>query len=174
MLPAATDPRQAREGRRSLPPGRSVEIQRLIGRALRAVLDLNSLPDLTIQIDCDVLDADGSTRAAAITGAYVALSEAIAHAMERGELPCNPLVGQVAAISVGLVEGIPMVDLTYEEDSRASFDATVVMTRDGRLVEVQGTAEAGPITRQAFDSLLDLAATRMEELFETQDSAFKS
>jgi ribonuclease PH len=171
MLPAATRPRQERDGRRGPPSGRSVEIQRIIGRALRAAIDLAAIPGITLQIDCDVLDADGSTRTAAITGAYVALRDAVAKGLDSGILPGNPLVRQIAAVSVGVVDGRPLLDLAYEEDSRAEFDCNVVGARDGALIEVQGTAEHGTIDRPRFDALLDLAAKGLAGLFRIQDGA---
>jgi ribonuclease PH len=164
MLPGATDSRARRE--RNGPGGRSKEIERLIGRSLRAVVDLDALPDVTITVDCDVLEADGGTRTAAITGGWVALARAL------GSLGhADALTGQVAAISVGVIDGEPRLDLPYEEDVRAEVDMNVVATVDGRLVEVQGTAEGAPFDRAALDRLLDLAAVGCEELFALQRAA---
>lgn len=164
MLPGATPDRAGRE--RKGPGGRSKEIERLIGRSLRSVVDLDRLPDVTVTVDCDVLDADGGTRTAAITGGWVALGRGLrAHGHE------GLLTGQVAAISVGIVDGEPRLDLPYEEDSRAEVDMNVVATGDGRLVEVQGTAEGQPFDRDQLDALLDLALAGCEELFSLQRAA---
>ncbi len=164
MLPGATDTRSRRE--RNGPGGRSKEIERLIGRSLRAVVDLDALPDVTLTVDCDVLDADGGTRTAAITGGWVALARAMRrHGFE------SALTGQIAAISVGIVDGQPVLDLPYEEDHRADVDMNVVATADGRLVEVQGTAEGAPFGRRELDELLDLALAGCEELFVVQRAA---
>jgi ribonuclease PH len=167
MLPGATDSRARRE--RNGPGGRSKEIERLIGRSLRAVVDLDALPDITITVDCDVLEADGGTRTAAITGGWVALARAL-HALGLADA----LTGQVAAISVGVVDGQPRLDLPYEEDVRAEVDMNVVATADGRLVEVQGTAEGAPFDRTALEELLDLAAVGCDELFARQRAAVKA
>jgi ribonuclease PH len=164
MLPGATDRRARRE--RNGPGGRSKEIERLIGRSLRAVVDLDGLPDLTLTVDCDVLDADGGTRTAAITGGWVALARAL-RTLGLGDR----LTGQVAAISVGIVDGTPVLDLPYEEDHRADVDMNVVATADGRLVEVQGTAEGAPFDRRQLDDLIDLALGGCEELFALQRAA---
>jgi ribonuclease PH len=164
MLPGATDTRSRRE--RSGPGGRSKEIERLIGRSLRAVVDLDALPDLTLTVDCDVLDADGGTRTAAITGGWVALARALRHLGL-----ADHLTGQVAAVSVGIVDGTPVLDLPYEEDHRAEVDMNVVATSDGRLVEVQGTAEGAPFDRGALDAMLDLAVRGCEQLFSLQRAA---
>ena len=164
MLPGATDTRSRRE--RNGPGGRSKEIERLIGRSLRAVVDLDALPDATITVDCDVLEADGGTRTAAITGGWVALAVAL-----RSLGHDAALTGQVAAVSVGVVDGEPRLDLPYEEDVRAEVDMNVVATADGRLVEVQGTAEGAPFDRAALDRLLDLALAGCEQLFELQRRA---
>lgn len=164
MLPGSTSPRARRSG---LPPGgRSAEIQRLIGRSLRAVIDLDALPECTITVDCDVLDADGGTRTAAVTGGWVALVLALRRlGLEHAE------AGQVAATSVGVVDGEPRLDLPYEEDVRADVDMNVVATADGRLVEVQGTAEGSPFPRATLDELVDLALAGCDELFELQRDA---
>lgn len=167
MLPGATDTRSRRE--RNGPGGRSKEIERLIGRSLRGVVDLDALPDITLTVDCDVLEADGGTRTAAITGGWVALARALRHL----ELDVA-LTGQVAAVSVGIVDGEPRLDLPYEEDVRAEVDMNVVATADGRLVEVQGTAEGAPFDRAALDALLDLALAGCHELFTLQRAAVEA
>jgi ribonuclease PH len=164
MLPGSTSDRARRE--RNGPGGRSKEIERLIGRSLRAVVDLDALPDATLTVDCDVLEADGGTRTAAITGGWVALARAF-RALGWEE----HLTGQVAAVSVGVVDGEPVLDLPYVEDVRADVDMNVVATADGRLVEVQGTAEGAPFDRAALDRLLDLALGGCEQLFELQRRA---
>jgi ribonuclease PH len=164
MLPGATDTRSRRE--RNGPGGRSKEIERLIGRSLRSVVDLDALPDVTLTVDCDVLEADGGTRTAAITGGWVALARALDRLGQR-----EALTGQVAAVSVGVVDGEPRLDLPYEEDVRAEVDMNVVATADGRLVEVQGTAEGAPFDRAALDRLLDLALRGCEQLFSLQRTA---
>jgi ribonuclease PH len=164
MLPGATDTRSRRE--RNGPGGRSKEIERLIGRSLRSVVDLDALPDVTLTVDCDVLDADGGTRTAAITGGWVAL----ARAMRRHGYDAA-LTGQVAAVSVGVVDGQAVLDLPYEEDHRADVDMNVVATADGRLVEVQGTAEGTPFTRADLDAMVDLAVAGCEQLFVLQRAA---
>lgn len=164
MLPGSTDRRARRD--RTGPSGRAKEIERLIGRSLRAVVDLDAMAELTITVDCDVLEADGGTRTAAITGGWVALARALAAAGQQ-----HVLTGQVAAISVGVIDGEPRLDLPYEEDVRAEVDMNVVATADGRLVEVQGTAEGAPFDRAAMDALLDLALAGCEELFVLQGAA---
>ncbi|MDO9081004.1 MAG: ribonuclease PH, partial [Desulfuromonadales bacterium] len=146
MLPRATHTRSPRESTKGKVGGRTHEIQRLIGRSLRAVIDLTALGERSIQIDCDVIQADGGTRTAAITGAWVALADALNGLVAQGKLKSSPLRDSVAAVSVGIVGGVPMLDLCYEEDSRADVDMNVVVTGDGRFVEVQGTAEAEPFT----------------------------
>jgi ribonuclease PH len=157
MLPASTNTRSDRESVKGRIGGRTHEISRLVGRSLRAVVDYKALGENTIVLDCDVLQADGGTRTAAITGAYVALADACAHLARRGALKGDPLTGSVAAISVGVVDGDPRLDLPYEEDVRAETDMNVVMTGDGAFVEVQGTAEAAPFDRAMLDRLLTLA-----------------
>jgi ribonuclease PH len=164
MLPASTGERKQRDSRRGRPDGRSVEIQRLIGRALRVVVDFDALGERAVWIDCDVLQADGGTRCASITGAYVALVLALANLVDAGELPALPLSGSVAAVSVGVVDGESLCDLDYSEDSRAEVDANVVMTGDGGLVEVQATAERMPLSRASLDELLGLAEAGITEL----------
>ncbi len=166
MLPAATSERSAREVTRGRPGGRTQEIQRLIGRALRSVTDLRAIGERMVTIDCDVLQADAGTRTASITGGYVALAMAL-----RGAGVEAALRDSVAAVSVGLVDGEPRLDLCYEEDAGAEVDCNIVMTGDGRLVEVQGTAEGAPFDRKQLDELLDLAASGIAELTEIQRAA---
>jgi ribonuclease PH len=171
MLPASTGERKQRDVSRGRPDGRTVEIQRLIGRAVRGVVDFEALGENTIYLDCDVLQADGGTRTASITGAYVALALACTALRERGVLVRSPLVGSVAAVSCGIVDGVPLLDLDYVEDSAAEVDANVVMTGDGGLVEVQATAERTPLSRAHLDDLLGLAARGIEELRGLQAAA---
>jgi ribonuclease PH len=166
LLPASTGERVAREAAKGKQGGRTVEIQRLIGRALRSVCDFSALGERTLWLDCDVLQADGGTRCAAISGAYVAAHRAL----DRFGLS-KALAGQIAAVSVGVVEGTPVLDLDYSEDSAAETDMNVVMTADGRLVEVQATAEREPFTRDELDGLLDLAGGGIEEIMVAQDDA---
>jgi ribonuclease PH len=157
MLPRATTTRNDRESVKGRLGGRTQEISRLVGRALRACVDYKALGEATIQLDCDVLQADGGTRTAAITGAYVALYDAIEWLRKNGKMPGEPLVCAVSAISVGMIDGEPRLDLNYEEDVRAETDMNVVVTGDGQFVEVQGTAEGKPLRRSEIDALLDLA-----------------
>jgi ribonuclease PH len=164
MLPSSTHTRSDRESVRGRIGGRTHEISRLIGRSLRAVIDYKALGENTIMLDCDVLQADGGTRTAAITGAYVALADAVTHLRERGALSGGPLTGSVAAISVGIIDGEPRLDLPYEEDVRAETDMNVVMTGDGAFVEVQGTAEGDPFDRAQLDQLLDIAVKGCADL----------
>jgi ribonuclease PH len=171
MLPRATHTRSAREAARGKQSGRTQEIQRLIGRALRAVVDLKALGERTITVDCDVLQADGGTRTAAITGGFVALADAIDALQKRRALAANPIHGQVAAVSVGIYRGIPVLDLDYAEDSNAETDMNVVMNSGGAFVEVQGTAEGHAFRRHELDRLLDLAAQGIARLHEAQQSA---
>lgn len=171
MLPRATQQRTPRETSRSGPSGRTQEIQRLIGRALRAIADLTALGERTITIDCDVLQADGGTRTASITGAYVAFALACHRLVSGGRLERSPVKGEVAAVSVGIVDGTPLLDLKYDEDSRAEVDMNVVCTGDGRFVELQGTAEHTPFTRDELDSLLALARQGIEQLLIAQRAA---
>ncbi len=171
MLPASTGERKERDSKRGRPDGRSTEIQRLIGRSLRMVVDFEALGERAVWVDCDVLQADGGTRCAAITGGYVALHLALATAVERGELSELPLTGSVAAISVGMVDGRPVCDLDYSEDSTAEVDANVVMTDDGGLVEVQATAERTPLSRASLDRLLSLAEGGIAGLRAAQELA---
>ncbi len=171
MLPRATHTRSDREAARGKQSGRTQEIQRLIGRSLRAVTDLTGFGERQIKVDCDVLQADGGTRTAAITGGYVALRLAFQHMMELGAVKRLPLGDQVAAISCGLVQGEPCLDLDYEEDSSADADANFVMTARGGLIEVQATAEQAPFGRAQFERLLDLAETGCRSLAEAQRRA---
>jgi ribonuclease PH len=171
MLPASTGERKQRDISKGRLDGRSVEIQRLIGRSLRGVVDFEALGDRTIYIDCDVLQADGGTRCASITGGMVALSLACAKLVEDGRLERLPLTGTVAAVSAGIVDGTPLLDLDYSEDSTAEVDANVVMTGDGGLVEVQATAERTPLSRAHLDDLLALAADGIEALRALQERA---
>ncbi len=170
MLPRSTDTRNDRESVRGRIGGRTHEISRLIGRSLRAIIDVKALGENTIVIDCDVLQADGGTRTAAITGAYVALADAITWAKAKGAIPpsANPLIDSVAAVSVGIIGGVPMLDLAYVEDVKAETDMNVVMTGRGLFVEVQGTAEAAPFDRRELDALLELAAAGNAELTKLQ------
>jgi ribonuclease PH len=171
MLPRATHTRSSREAARGKQTGRTQEIQRLIGRSLRAVVDLQALGERTVTLDCDVLQADGGTRTAAITGAYVALQDAVAGLMARGVMSASPLHGQVAAVSVGICAGTPVLDLDYLEDSQAETDMNVVMRDGGAFVEVQGTAEGHAFRRDELDRLLDLAAGGIAELHRLQAAA---
>jgi ribonuclease PH len=171
MLPASTGDRKPRDITRGRLDGRTVEIQRLIGRALRGVVDFEALGERTVYVDCDVLEADGGTRCASITGGYVALALACASLRSQGQLERSPLSGSVAAVSCGVVAGEPMLDLDYPEDSSAEVDANVVMTGDGGLVEVQATAERTPLSRAHLDELLALAAAGIERLREAQEVA---
>jgi len=171
MLPASTGDRKQRDVTKGRPDGRTVEIQRLIGRSLRGIADLDALGERTIYVDCDVLEADGGTRCASITGGYVALALACKRLQEQELLTKSPLTGTIAAVSCGVVDGIPMLDLDYPEDSSAEVDANVVMTGEGGLVEVQATAERTPLSRAHLDELLALAQTGIEGLRAAQDAA---
>lgn len=173
MLPRATHTRSDRESVKGRLGGRTQEISRLVGRSLRAAVDMEAIPDLTVVIDCDVLQADGGTRTAAITGAWVALADAFAWAAGEGLVAAGavPLRGSVAAVSVGIIDGEPRLDLHYEEDVRAETDMNVVMTGDGRIIEVQGTAESEPFDRVLLDRLLDLAASGCAQLTALQRAA---
>ncbi len=171
MLPASTGDRKQRDISRGKLDGRSVEIQRLIGRSLRGVVDFQQLGERTVYIDCDVLQADGGTRCASITGGLVALQLACQRLIAEGALDRLPLTGTVAAVSCGIVDGVPLLDLDYREDSSAEVDANVVMTGDGDLVEVQATAERTPLSRAHLDELLALAAKGIVELRAVQDAA---
>jgi ribonuclease PH len=174
MLPRATHTRSAREAARGKQSGRTQEIQRLIGRALRAVADLKALGERTVTLDCDVLQADGGTRTAAITGGYVALAQACEQLVRRRLIAASPLHGQVAAVSVGIVGGEPVLDLDYAEDSQAETDMNVVMNNGGAFVEIQGTAEGHAFRRHELDALLNLASSGIGELFALQANALTS
>ncbi len=171
MLPRSTDERVPREVNKGRPSGRTQEIQRLIGRSLRAVTDMDLLGERTVWLDCDVLQADGGTRTASITGAFVALAQAFNGLLEKGAITATPLIDSVAAVSVGLVGGVPCLDLNYAEDSTAEVDMNVVMTGTGRFVEVQGTAEKGTFERKELDILLDLGQKGIGELTMAQELA---
>jgi len=173
MLPRSTHTRTAREAARGKQTGRTQEIQRLIGRSLRAVTDLKALGERTITLDCDVLQADGGTRTASITGGYVALAEACEALVKKRLIPANPLHGQIAAISVGIVDGAPVLDLDYAEDSQAETDMNVVMNNGGAFVEVQGTAEGHAFRRHELDAMLNLAASGIGQLFALQLQALE-
>jgi ribonuclease PH len=173
MLPRATQQRTARETGRGGPSGRTHEIQRLIGRSLRAVTNTAALGERTITLDCDVLQADGGTRTASITGAYVAFALACRRLLRVGKITRSPLTQEVAAISVGIVDKTALLDLKYDEDSRAEVDMNVVCTGDGRLIEVQGTAEGAPFTREEMDELLGLAMRGIESLIRVQRAAIE-
>ena len=174
MLPRATHTRSPREAARGKQTGRSQEIQRLIGRSLRAAVDLHALGERTVTIDCDVLQADGGTRTASITGAYVALADACELLRSRRLMNASPLHGQVAAVSVGIVGGMPMLDLDYSEDSEAETDMNVVMNNGGAFIEVQGTAEGHAFRRHELDALLNLAVTGIAELCALQAQALET
>jgi len=171
MLPRSTHTRQERERTRGKPNSRALEISRLIGRCLRACVDLKSLGERTVILDCDVLQADGGTRCCAVNGAVVALYQALEHLVSEGGLQSNPMHILVAAVSVGLIEGRPALDLDYSEDSRAAVDMNVVMTDRGGFVEVQGTAEKTPFERRELDEMLELAGVGIEELVRRQREA---
>jgi ribonuclease PH len=174
MIPGATNTRTQREVTRGRPSGRSLEIQRLIGRSLRSVVDRTVLGERTIWIDCEVLQADGGTRTASITGGFVALGQALARLREEKAIAAPPLTGMLAAISVGIVESRPALDLDYVEDSAAEVDMNVVRTDDGRYIELQGTAEQTPFPRAQLDSLLNLADTGIDRLIGAQREALGS
>ena len=174
MLPRATHTRNDREAARGKQSGRTQEIQRLIGRSMRSVFDLKKLGERTIYLDCDVLQADGGTRTASITGAFVAAQDAVSKLLAGGKLRETPILGHVAAISVGIVQGTPMLDLDYSEDSAAGTDMNVVMTGAGHYVEVQGTAEGAAFSRQEMDSLLLLADKGIRELISLQQKSLSN
>lgn len=174
MLPRATHTRGDREAARGKQSGRTQEIQRLIGRSLRAVFDLSLLGERTLQIDCDVLQADGGTRCASITGAWVAAALAVRTLRHQGVLAADPLIGQVAAVSVGIFKGTPVLDLDYAEDSACDTDMNVVMTAAGDFVEVQGTGEGGSFQRNELDALLDLAGAGIDRLIDLQQHALEA
>lgn len=171
MLPRSTHSRSGREAARGKQGGRTMEIQRLIGRSLRAATDLDALGERTVTLDCDVLQADGGTRTAAISGAYVALLIAMQKLCKARKLKTNPVHGQIAAVSVGIYRGVAVLDLDYEEDSQAETDMNVVMNEAGRFVEVQGTAEGHAFTREEFDTLLEMASAGVSEIIEAQNGA---
>ena len=168
LLPGSTPERVSREAAKGKQSGRTQEIQRLIGRSLRSVCDMVALGEMQITVDCDVLQADGGTRTASICGAYVALHDALTRLIQQGTLRTNPLTEAVAAISVGVVDGVCMLDLPYEEDSRAEVDMNVVMTSSGRFIEVQGTAEGMPFTKGELDEMLSLAEHGIAQLLDLQ------
>ncbi len=174
MLPASTGERKERDTKKGRQDGRGVEIQRLIGRSLRSVVDLEALGERSVYVDCDVLQADGGTRCASITGGYVALRLALEALIEAGDLERMPLTGSIAAVSCGIVDGDALLDLDYSEDSRAEVDANVVMSGDGGLVEVQATAERMPVSRASFDDLLALAEPAIEALRDAQEAVTKA
>jgi ribonuclease PH len=174
MLPRSTHTRSAREAAKGKQTGRTQEIQRLIGRSLRAVTDLKALGERQITLDCDVLQADGGTRCASITGAWVALYEACDKLVQAGKLPANPVKDHVAAVSVGIFEGAPVLDLDYPEDSGCDTDMNVVMTGKGGIVEVQGTAEGEPFSREQMNVLMDMATLGIRQLVAAQESALAS
>ncbi len=174
MIPRATNVRTAREATIGKTGGRTMEIKRLIGRALRAVVRQELLGERTIWLDCDVIQADGGTRTASITGAYLALYDAILKAMEKGIISKNPVTDNLAAISVGVVRGEPMLDICYAEDSAADVDMNVVMTGSGNIVEIQGTAEAAPFSKAVLDELLGLASKGIGELIKIQTEILQS
>jgi ribonuclease PH len=171
LLPRATQDRNIREAAKRKLSGRTQEIQRLIGRSLRAIIDLDKMGERTIWVDCDVLQADGGTRTASITGAYVALVDAINFMLDEGKLKESPLRGFMAATSVGIVDGTPMLDLCYEEDFEAQVDMNIAMTEAGEIIEIQGTAEEHPFSRDELDQLYDLAEKGILELIEEQKLA---
>ncbi len=173
MLPRSTGSRMRREATQSKQGGRTMEIQRLIGRSLRAIVDMDALGENTIVIDCDVIQADGGTRTASITGAYVALVDAINKAKEKGLIESEPLKGQIASVSVGIHDGKPVLDLDYAEDSTAETDMNVVMNDENHFIEVQGTAEGHPFSAEELNSMLELAKKGINELFEHQRNALK-
>lgn len=171
MLPRATHTRSERESVKGKLGGRTQEISRLVGRSLRSIVDMTAFGENTIVLDCDVLQADGGTRTAAITGAYVALVDALNWAKEKGHIKSLPLIGSVSAVSVGIIDGSPMLDLCYEEDVSAETDMNIVCTGDGNFVEVQGTAEGKPFDRKLLDQLLTLGANGCSELSSLQQAA---
>ena len=174
MLPRSTGTRMGREASRGKQGGRTVEIQRLIGRSLRAALDLSKLGENTITIDCDVIQADGGTRTASITGACVALVDAITYLQRQKLITGDPLLQMIASVSVGIYQGVPVLDLDYPEDSAADTDMNVIMGETGGFIEVQGTAEGAPFAREELDGMLDLAASGIDELIAIQKAALAS
>lgn len=174
MLPSATTSRNRREAVLGNQSGRTVEIQRLIGRALRSVVSLEKLPEITIVVDCDVLSADGGTRTASITGGYIALSRAITHLIKNKHISNNPIHGMVAAISVGIYDGVPIIDLDYAEDSAAETDMNIVMNDMGHYVEIQGTAEGHAFSASELSTMLELAKTGIKDLLKIQGKYISS
>lgn len=174
MLPRSTGQRMAREAARGKQSGRTMEIQRLIGRSLRAAVNLDALGEHTITIDCDVIQADGGTRTASITGAYVALVDAVNYLMKKGRLKKNPIHGHIASVSVGIYQGTPVLDLDYAEDSNAETDMNVIMNEAGAFIEIQGTAEGHAFRRDELNSLLDLAHSGISNLIEHQRAALEA
>ena len=173
MLPRSTGSRMGREAARGKQGGRTMEIQRLIGRSLRAAVDMKKLGEQQITVDCDVIQADGGTRTASITGGFVALSDAINHLIEKGEVKENPIVTQIASVSVGVYNGTPVLDLDYDEDSSAETDMNVVMNGEGQFIEVQGTAEEAPFSMEEMQQMLALAQQGITNLIEYQSEALK-
>jgi len=174
MLPRSTNTRTDREAARGKQSGRTQEIQRLIGRSLRAVVNMKKLGERTIQLDCDVIQADGGTRCASICGAYVAVADAVAGLLQQGKLTESPLMDSIAAVSVGVYQGGAVLDLDYAEDSACDTDMNVVMTGSGGIVEVQGTAEGAPFSRTTLDTLIDLAAAGIAQISTAQQAALKA
>ena len=174
MLPRSTGSRMGREAARGKQSGRTQEIQRLIGRSLRAAVDLTKMAEHSITLDCDVLQADGGTRTASITGAYVALADAIQHMLQQEMITENPLTRQIASVSVGIYQGLPVLDLDYPEDSRAETDMNVIMDSDGNFIEVQGTAEGAPFTPDEMKNMIDLAGQGITQLIAHQTAALAS
>ena len=173
MLPRSTNSRMGREAARGKQGGRTMEIQRLIGRSLRAVVNLEALGERQIIVDCDVIQADGGTRTASISGAYVALCDAVQSLLDHKEISKDPLIGQLASVSVGIYKGTPVLDLDYAEDSNAETDMNVVMNNAGHFIEVQGTAEGHAYSREEMDAMLDLAEKGINEIIVLQDEALK-
>ena len=174
MLPRSTGSRMGREAARGKQGGRTMEIQRLIGRSLRAAIDLEALGERQITIDCDVIQADGGTRTASISGGFVALTDAIDHLIENGNLQKSPLHGSIASVSVGIYQGTPVLDLDYPEDSDAETDMNVVMNEAGQFIEVQGTAEGHAFRREELDDMLDLAQLGIREIIQAQQTALET
>ncbi len=174
MLPRSTNSRMRREATQSKQGGRTMEIQRLIGRSLRAVIDMEALGENTVVSDCDVIQADGGTRTASITGGYVALVDAIRQVSKQGLIDANPVKGMIASVSVGIYQGTPVVDLDYAEDSTAETDMNVVMNDDGHFIEVQGTAEGHPFSSEELNSMLGLAKSGIDQLLESQRKVLES
>src|SRR5579863_1981795 len=174
LLPGSSSERVVREATKGRQSGRTQEIQRLIGRSLRAICDLEALGERQVILDCDVLQADGGTRTAAVTGAYVALCDACEQLVQQGQLPRLPIIDSVAAVSVGIVDGVPLLDLDYEEDSRAGVDMNIVMTGSGKFVEVQATAEHDPFDDAQLSRLIELGRNGIRELLEIQKQVLKA